>query len=280
LYGITASAANDVWAVGYSQDPDTSGALTLVEHWDGTSWTIISSPNAPPPDPGVVTTDFALGITAVSANDVWMVGSYCDGPNGICFTLTEQWDGTQWSIVPSPNATDFGFNTLESVTAVAPNDIWAVGNYSGVSGPEVTLIEHWDGSGWSIDSSPGSLTLHTVAAASASDVWAAGASGSGEALIEHWDGSQWSSIASPTLPLSQVDIYGLAAISSSNVWAVGSDCPNTGGSCQPPLIEHWDGTNWTVVAGAPNQDDGVFRGVVAIAINDVWAVGSPIELYS
>src|ERR1022692_1208399 len=42
LSSVACSAASDCWAVGYS-----SGSLTLTEHWDGTAWTIIPSPNNP-----------------------------------------------------------------------------------------------------------------------------------------------------------------------------------------------------------------------------------------
>jgi hypothetical protein len=66
LYGVTAVAANDVWAVGTSS---TNGYtyVTLVEHWDGTAWQVVSSPGGD--------YDSLLDADAVSANDVWAVGS-------------------------------------------------------------------------------------------------------------------------------------------------------------------------------------------------------------
>src|SRR5436309_3023426 len=60
----------------------------------------------------------------------------------------------EWNVVPSPNISRQ--NYLTGVAAVAPNDIWAVG-YSSLSpygGTERTLIEHWDGTSWSIVPSP------------------------------------------------------------------------------------------------------------------------------
>ena len=47
LAAIAARSANDVWAVGYYDD--ITGAIplrrTLVEHWNGTAWSVVASPN-------------------------------------------------------------------------------------------------------------------------------------------------------------------------------------------------------------------------------------------
>src|SRR5947209_14875409 len=61
-------------------------------------WTVIPSPNQGTRDNELV------GIAAVSANDIWSVGSFNVGPYANSLrTLTEHWNGTSWSIVPSPN---------------------------------------------------------------------------------------------------------------------------------------------------------------------------------
>ena len=62
-------------------------------------------------------------------------------------TLVEHWNGSAWSVVPSPNAPGTRSNSLVSVSAVAANDVWAVG-YSLIGFTHQTLIEHWDGSSW------------------------------------------------------------------------------------------------------------------------------------
>lgn len=81
---------------------------TLIEHWDGTRWSIIPSPN-PPPSAGHATSAGLTSVGASSTSDVWAVGSWNVGcPSGGCsggvvHTLTERWDGTSWAIVPSPD---------------------------------------------------------------------------------------------------------------------------------------------------------------------------------
>ena len=65
---MAAVSASDVWAAGYTFNG--SSIQTLVEHWNGTSWQVVKSPN-------VGTSPAFSGVAAVSANDVWSVG-YAD----------------------------------------------------------------------------------------------------------------------------------------------------------------------------------------------------------
>ncbi|HLJ80894.1 MAG TPA: hypothetical protein VKT52_05360, partial [Ktedonobacterales bacterium] len=106
--------------------------------------------------------------TVPNSAQVWAVGEYVDATSGNWQTLIERFDGTRWSIVPSPNVLSAD-NYLTSVAAISPNSVWAVG-YSGSNNP-LTLIEHWNGTSWSIVASPSVPQtvnfLYGVAAASA-----------------------------------------------------------------------------------------------------------------
>ena len=90
-------------------------------------------------------------------------------------------------------------------------------------------MEHWDGSAWSVVSSPNAGTSHNylngVAAVSANDVWAVGyyvnGSNVDQTLVEHWNGSAWSVVSSPNAGTGDNDLYGVAAVSATDVWAVG-----------------------------------------------------------
>jgi hypothetical protein len=68
LYGIAAISANDIWAVGAGNFSTISGTATLIEHWDGTTWTIIISP-----DPGNAS-NALFGVAALSDGTVVAVG--------------------------------------------------------------------------------------------------------------------------------------------------------------------------------------------------------------
>ncbi|PZR97973.1 MAG: hypothetical protein DLM69_09145 [Candidatus Chloroheliales bacterium] len=265
LRGVTAITPSDVWAVGYY----ASGGVyyTLVEHWNGTSWSAVTSPN-----PG--TTSILYGVTAISPSDVWAVGYYVSG--GHSNTLVEHWNGTNWSVVTSPNlGTDS--NGLVGVTAISPSDIWAAGYYLNTGGIYQTLVGHWNGTSWSVVTSPSPGTTNNglvgVTAISPSDVWAVGYYASGSVfytLVEHWNGTSWSVVTSPNPGTTRNGLYGVTAISPSDVWAVGyyaSGGPNS------TLVEHWDGTSWSVVTNPNPGTDIRLWGVTAISSSDVWAVG-------
>ncbi|MHB8595417.1 MAG: protease pro-enzyme activation domain-containing protein [Ktedonobacteraceae bacterium] len=131
---VTAVSANDVWAVGsYS---GASNQEALIEQWNGTNWTVIPSPSSPQNN------YFLSGISAISASNVWAVGSYnINGSGG--GTFTEQWNGTQWTIVPSPSPSD-GNNSpiLTGVVNASSTTLWAVGSYYN-NGSLTPLIEFY-----------------------------------------------------------------------------------------------------------------------------------------
>src|SRR2546421_164903 len=189
-------------------------------------------------------------VAAVSASDVWAVGSFSKSNNSFQ-TLIEHWNGIKWSVVSNPNPGSIS-NGLDGIGAVSASDIWAVGISSNTSNSFQTLIEHWNGSTWSIVKSPspgsGVVSLSDVAVVSTNNVWAAGSSNtSSTTLIEHWNGTGWSVVKSPN-PGSVDLLLGIAVVSTNNIWAVGQSLAQIGQG----LIEHWNGSTWSVVK-SPNQ---------------------------
>ena len=136
----------------------------MIEHWNGTAWTV--QPTSP--------LDGTLfGDAAVSPSDAWAVGEDYNGSD--LQTLVEHWNGKAWTMQDSPNPGGLtGDNYLLSVTGVSASDAWAVGYYDNGSSQQ-TLIEHWNGTAWKVQSSPvldGQLS--GVSALSATDAWAVG----------------------------------------------------------------------------------------------------------
>ena len=156
LTSVSADSANDVWAVGTSTDQPTTSIQTFVEHFDGTQWAIVPSPNPLPK--AFLNQNVFSSVKAISPSDVTAVGFMLDFSLQRELTLIEHWDGTQWSVVDSPNAsTDSGtLNTLTGVSGFSSNDLYAVGFFdnSSTSGQPETLTEHFDGKSWSIITSP------------------------------------------------------------------------------------------------------------------------------
>ena len=107
------------------------------------------------------------GVTAISSNDIWAVGS--NGKRA----LIEHWNGSKWSTVASPHPGKRGFSGLSDIVALSASDIWAVG-----VGDKVTLIEQWNGTSWSIVSSPNASKSDALSAVTqvpgTGQVWAVG----------------------------------------------------------------------------------------------------------
>jgi len=283
LLGVTRVSAPDCWAVGFYVA--SSGApQTLVEHWDGIAWAAVPSPNASRYN------NVLSDVTCVSASNCWAVGFYVSGPS-VYQTLIERWDGTSWTIVTSPNAAQI--NLLNSATCVSASDCWAVG-YSEIVGVgtlniDQTLIEHWNGTSWTIVTSPNATAwaknfLYGVTCVSASNCWAVGFSQSivgayniNRTLIERWDGTSWAIVNSANTSALDNYLDGVTCASASDCWAVGYYF--TGNAVQngvyQNLIERWDGTSWAIV-NSPNTSTTEYNhlfGVTCASASECWAVG-------
>ncbi|MDX6309204.1 MAG: hypothetical protein QOI06_2250 [Nocardioidaceae bacterium] len=269
LLGVSAVSGSNAWAVGFT---DRSGRprTSLIEHWDGTRWTVS-------PSPRLQTDKWLGGVSAASSDNAWAVGGDYVGSQ-VYGTLIEHWDGTSWTIAPSPNPGTFQ-SGLDGVAIISPTDAWAVGAYSDSGSEGKTLIEHWDGATWTQVPSPnadGASNLSAVSAVSATDIWAVGSYRTGmytdSSLIEHWDGTSWTVVpsANPTGD-TIVELASVSAVSGQDAWAVGNTYDGiTGGT----IVEHWDGSTWTKV---PSWNAGTttrLQGVSAISATDAWAVGS------
>jgi hypothetical protein len=126
LNGVAVTSSTDAWAVGTYFDTRVDDDGTLFEHWDGTSWTVVPSPNP-------VELPELYGVAADSATDVWAVGDSYDGALGQYQTLIEHWDGTSWTVVPSPSpGTGGDGDQLYAVTAISSTSAWAAGDYTTV----------------------------------------------------------------------------------------------------------------------------------------------------
>ena len=279
LTGLKVISQNDIWAVGYYKDISQTVSRTLIEHWNGSAWSVVGSPN------NGTGNNQLLGVSASSSNDVWAVGSFYNTNSGTYQTLTEHWNGSNWQVVYSPLAPSSSDNYLSAVRVVASNNVWAVGYAYAISGkPAHTLIEHWTGSSWSVVASPnkgtGNNLLYSVSSVSASDIWAVGffvkTSGGisvAKTLTEHWNGSVWSVVASPNASASINHLNGVIALSSNDVWAVGFSITND--NPRKTLIEHWNGSSWNIVS-SPNRGtgDNVLNAVTKVpGTTQAWAVG-------
>ena len=166
LVGVSCPSPTACTAVG-DQLNGKGYYQTLTEFWNGTKWSIV-----PSPDIGHGTNEnFLTGVSCISPAACTAVGQY-----GVAHSapLVESWNGTRWTIVPSPNRNDSG--VLNGVSCASLTSCVAVGTY--FSGPYVvnkTLTESWNGTRWSAGPTPkGQSQLFGASCVSATDCWAAG----------------------------------------------------------------------------------------------------------
>lgn len=248
---VSVLSSSNVWAVGQQ----TNVKLSQIPHFNGTKWTVVSSPH------------FAAGETlhslkAISTNNIFAVGETLDNLNNR-IPLVEHFDGTAWSVVPVPRITG---GELFDIAVVTPSDIWAVGGTA-----TAALTMHFNGTQWKRVTAPAAV-LFGVAALSANDVWAVGDQIPAGSLIEHWDGISWSVVTSPNNG-NTARLNDISAISPTDIWATGCLlCGDVGGEV-PALVEHWNGTTWTVNP-APTEFAGVAgNAVLAFPSGDIFVGG-------
>jgi hypothetical protein len=273
LEDVAASSSTDAWAVGHRFDPSDQAGHALIEHHDGTSWTISPSADGP-----AAVQSALSGVAARTASDAWAVGSFTRA-NNLIRTLIEHWDGTAWTRVNSPNAGQPAGGDLSGVAALAADDVWVVGGY-GQGAPGRTLIEHWDGTTWTVVPSPNKgpfpNSLSAVTAIAPDDVWAVGTwftkAFDDRTLTLHWDGTSWHRVPSPNAgPTSAAnDLVSVSANATDDVWAVGSRGLHT-------LTMHWDGTSWSIVPSPTPGGLADLAAVVAVGPDDIWAAGGSVD---
>lgn len=329
LYAVSASSPTDIWAVGQStihfdgtkwtafQAPmikgDNTGELEgvvdispaeawavgtvgigegspgqVIEQWDGTQWNVFQGPTFASGDQPSL-----KAMTAISADDIWAVGSLLSGGGELLNYLFEHWDGTAWTATAIRTNDAFLFGA----SADATNDVWAVGFIGPENDTSKTLVMHYDGTNWKKVPSPsvgtGASQLNGVVALAPNDAWAVGfstpvappKSAPTLTLIEHWDGTSWSVVPSPNVgPNSMYQsnrLFGVTAVSANDIWAFGSYFAASGSGHQMTLLLHWDGASWTIAPSPNPTKDGflsdlLFAGV-AVSPTDVWIVGAEDE---
>ena len=274
---VTRPGTNDGWAGGYKiNSPNPDRDQILLEHWNGTSWSIHATPATVGPDSEI------QGMASTAHDDVWAVGTTGDFlGSGSSQTFAMHWSGSAWALVPTPNLANAA---LQAVAARSPADAWA----AGTNGSGVGLLEHWNGSTWTaIAGAPGAGDLDGVAFVPHGTVWAVGTSsdpstGAATSFAEHRINGHWVRTPTPSPLDTDADdvneLDSVTALSPTNAWAVGTVGNEDTGVPYRSFILHWNGVEWRrVPAQSPDPGGDPLFAVLARNAKDVWAAGYGVE---
>jgi hypothetical protein len=276
LRAVFARSGSNVWAVGHE------GRRTLVMHWNGSEWSIVKSQNP-------VFTDESDNarlndVVAFGRNDAKAVGQvFREARTPQMVTLAERLNGSTWRILPSSSPGDYR-SKLKSVARVpGSRTLWSVGNHmSDADYPAVhPLIERYRHGVWRQIAAPAlpGQELDGVTAVAWNDVWAVGNSGfaDGSALTLHFDGRRWRLVPSAPSPGMYGKLSAVSAVSANDIWAVGNldERPDAdgGGGFRRPLMQHWDGSSWSIVASPVDGPYDVLTDVAMRRTGFGWSVG-------
>lgn len=272
LANVSFVSAGQSWAVGNVSSVGNANR-TLIERFDGSGWSVVSSPNQG-------SGNNALNGVSMIPGSGWAVG-YAQAPGYEPLAL--HWDGTQWSLA---SAGSFTRNALlTGVTALADGSAWAVGFQTAADGTRRTLIEHSSGGALTTVASPNDgrsgtdNSLTGVSGSQATGLWAVGwrESPTGlKPLVLRYDTTKpsptWVSVTGaggvPSPGKVETVLTGVAVRTASDVWAVGY---YDSGSAKRPLALHWNGSTWK---NSPIPGAGLLRKVSAVGSGNVWAAGT------
>ncbi|HET6848836.1 MAG TPA: hypothetical protein VFH74_08255 [Gaiellales bacterium] len=278
---------SDAWVVG---NADRNGGTDAFGwHWNGASWMGQILPESTPAAADVYNQLFA--VTADSTQ-VFAAGNgdFNQANSGV---IIDRYAGGSWTYGAGATLsppTDYT-NPPAAFAEVGPSNIWlaltehALGSTD--LNAEAAVLEHWNGSSWSVMPRPSGIpdpattdksnSISAFSVISRTNIWGVGSvfwhdavtGYNSRPLIIHYNGLGWQRVAAPPAT-GQFDGYSdVAAISPTDVWAVG-----TGGAQRlSPLLAHYDGTSWTTVSVPAAPSGAELASVAATGSHDVWALG-------
>ncbi len=268
LTGVACPTTTSCFAVGRTSTG--TSFKTLILHWNGSGWGVLPSPN--PSGSSANLSD----IACASTKSCFAVGSYTIGLTQR--TLVEHWNGAAWGFLTGANPSAATSASLTGVACPNLKGCFAVGSYTTPAFTN-TLIEHWNGSEWGIQTSPNppgaAANLRDIACPSTKSCFAVGSSATGSGfrtLAEHWNGTSWGflSAANPSTA-SGANLNSVACPNLKGCFAVGNYSTDSG---VKTLAEHWNGSNWSVQATATPSSSASLSAIACPNTKSCFTVGN------
>jgi hypothetical protein len=283
LSAVSCTAPTNCIAVG-SYGLAGGGTATLAEYWDGSTWAI-----QPTPNPAGAQAAGLDAVSCASAASCMAVGSSTPpGTEAPSATLAEYWDGSTWTIEPTPTRPHS--NSLLGVSCPSATTCVAVGKETSRQPIPRALAERWNGSTWATQTlaTPASgidMSLNAVSCTTGASCTAVGqydADQVVELLAERWDGHTWA-VQPTSYPAGNgnnlwPNLNGVSCNTRASCTAVGAY--NSSAGLVVTLAEHWDGSTWTIQP-TPNPSgkykQGILDGISCPSAKNCYATGMGLD---
>ncbi len=235
LSGVSCVSPTFCLAVG--GDAASGTDETVVERWDGTSWTLVTDAPSSTLQPEL------NGVSCFSTSFCAAVGASFAGTE---VPFTELWNGTAWTVAATPSVSGATQTLLSTVSCALPTMCEAAG-YQDNGSSSGNLVEQWNGSAWALQSAP---NPPSPALGSPESVDCFGPTscvlggqadlglGSGPTMVLTYDGTAWSLGTTPQpgshSPLAD-SIHGVSCSAGFFCVAVGEEV-DSGGLPQPMVL--------------------------------------------
>jgi hypothetical protein len=248
--------------------------VPLAERWNGTTWSIQETKI-----PTGAKSSSLSAISCSASEACTATGRYVNS-SSVELPLVERWNGATWAIQEIITPTEGEATSVAGVVCTATKECIAVGGYTIKGTVHKLLAEHWNGTTWSIHSTPSTkrkagVDLYGVSCPETKLCTAVGeyeeSSGAFVTLAEQWNGTKWSAQATPNPSGAQsgVVLKSVSCVSSTACTAVGYYKIGTETRI---LAEGWNGTTWSIQATGTTQ--GFLNGVSCTTATACTAVGS------
>jgi hypothetical protein len=233
LLGVSCPTATACTAVGYYSNGFAQ--LPFAESWNGTSWSVQSTPIGGEAGVGQLS-----GVSCSAAGACVAVGYYTLGSATTLFA--DLLHGSSWTLMSPDIPAGASDSEFGGVSCPSASDCVAAGDYSNSSG-DMTLAEVWNGSTWTVQTTPNYTAGHSqLTGVSCTSATACTAVGSG-AMALRWNGTAWSQqkFSKPSQG-TKPTIFNVSCASATSCSGVGEyDIQGIAYAA----VETWDGTSWS-----------------------------------
>jgi hypothetical protein len=264
LDDVVVRAADDVCAVG-TDETDSQQTGPLMQHWDGSRWTVVPAPQLPAEVAGGLTAVAVAGTgTSRDQGTLWVAGYQHSDTATDPQTVFRHVDG-EWQSVSNKGLEDIRY-TWEVVPA-ADDDVWL----AGIGG-----IAHYDGREWTMAKLPGAvpdgrvINIQDLNVVAPDDIWAVGHRPDDELwrhpLVLHYDGTHWTEIPAPD---ETAQLFALEFLNGQTI-ALGA----RGDNLVDPYVLTLEGGQFVRSEDPPGA--GILSGTVREQ-GRLWTVGSAVR---